>query len=198
MPKNSDQENPYAPPQVDALDQSDPGLGSENVLCGLKPRSVILMILLTVVTLGLYMNFWFHRSAIALNKRLDRNRISMIQVGAFWVLSLSSVLWTIPEILAEEGSVTVDIGTFLTNADMIFALVCAFTIRGRLNLLIQVPRSHPAWSNAFWTFIFGILYLQWKINKNLRLPRLPVRQSSSTAAPSFEFLHGMGGEERGV
>ena len=56
--------NPYAPPKAAVADVSPTGL---------KRRSVILMILLTIVTFGLYVPIWFLRRRAALN-RLDSPR----------------------------------------------------------------------------------------------------------------------------
>ena len=56
--------NPYAPPKAAVADLSPTGL---------KRRSVILMILLTIVTFGLYVPIWFLHRRAALN-RLDSPR----------------------------------------------------------------------------------------------------------------------------
>jgi len=56
--------NPYAPPKAAVADVSPTGL---------KRRSVILMILLTIVTFGLYVPIWFLHRRAALN-RLDSPR----------------------------------------------------------------------------------------------------------------------------
>ena len=69
---------------------------------------------------------------------------------------------------------------------MIFTLVMAFVIRRGLNSLVHVPRTHPAWFHGFWTFLFGIFYLQWKINKNLRSRESLVNKASTTETLSIE------------
>src|SRR5580765_8512215 len=55
--------NPYAPPKAAVAD----------VPTGLKRRSVVLMIVLSIVTFGLYYPIWFLRRRAALN-RLDSPR----------------------------------------------------------------------------------------------------------------------------
>src|SRR6266566_1911660 len=56
--------NPYTPPKAAVADVSPTGL---------RRRSVVLMIVLTVVTFGLYYPIWFLRRRAALN-RLDSPR----------------------------------------------------------------------------------------------------------------------------
>src|SRR4051794_19359037 len=50
--------NPYAPPKAAVADRSSTGL---------KRRSVIMMLVLTIVTFGLYYPIWFLRRRAALN-----------------------------------------------------------------------------------------------------------------------------------
>src|ERR1700704_3187925 len=62
--ENRMETNPYAPPKAAVADVSPTGL---------KRRSVVLMIVLSIVTFGLYYPIWFLRRRAALN-RLDSPR----------------------------------------------------------------------------------------------------------------------------
>ena len=53
------------------------------------------------------------------------------------------------------------------GADTIITIFMAFVIRGGLHALVRVRKGHPTWFYGLWTFVFGIFYLQWKINRNL-------------------------------
>ena len=152
----NEQVNPYASPQEESNTFSDSPPASASALRGFRPRSVSLMIVLTILTLGLYMNFWVHQLASALNQKLEHGRISMVLVGLFWAVSLTSVLWTVPEILSNDDPTIVRIGNVLTRADLLLAICMAFTIRGGLNTLFLASRRHPAWFRGLWTFLFGI------------------------------------------
>jgi len=180
---SNDPINPYAPPQTSTWVEEP-----EGSFHGLRRRSVLLMILLTVLTLGLYINYWVHQLALAVNQRLKRHHMSMGLVAFYWILSVTSLLWLIPEIVTDDDPMVLRIGTMITRLEMIFALIMAFAIRSRLNTLTLVPREHPAWFHGLWTFLFGIFYLQWKTNRNHQSSELPAHKTSAPATPDFDFL----------
>ncbi len=185
---SDDQINPYAAPASEAFAEDDYALAGYNALQGIRRRSVILMLFLCIVTLGLYVNYWVHQTAVAVNKRLERNRLSMGMVALFWGVSLLSTLWIVPEIVSEDAPGVVQVGAMLNWVDTIFSIVMAFTIRAGLHSLLRVHSSHAAWFNGIATFFFGILYLQWKINGNRHLAAVHAYQDKTGETPSFEFL----------
>lgn len=172
------QENPYAAP-LETTD-ANAAWGEEAALSipGLRRRSVILLIVLSVITLGLYINYWTHQQAKVINASFGRERISMITVILFWFVSLASIGLIIPYWMVEEGSPVEAVSDMSDLADRIFTLVMAFVIRGGLQDLL-VRLGDRARFGGLWTFLFGIYYLQWKIN---RLHEKGVFADSTTAA----------------
>jgi hypothetical protein len=68
---------------------------------------------------------------------------------------------------------------------MIFAIVMAFAVRSGLNSWTGAARGTGAWLHGFWTFVFGCLYVQWKVNRLLdsgEFSRIPA-QSDAPLAP---------------
>jgi hypothetical protein len=160
--------NPYASPQANTYAATDALADAEHPLHELPSCNVWGMIGLTVITLGLYVNFWTQRAANILNKNPEGEKISSTLVGAFWIVTVGSLLWIIPELLADDAYYVESFGSFLNRAGIVLTVVLSFTVRNRLNALTKVPPQHAAWFNGWWTFFFGVFYLQWKINRILR------------------------------
>lgn len=161
-----DTENPYAAP----LTTTDPSQQRNDSLAlsvpELESRSVILMIVLSVVTLGLYINYWTHRNSLVINRYIGNEYISMIAVYLFWAISLTSVGMIVPIILMDDISSIEAFDNFIDLADGIFALFMAFTVRGGLNAMVEETGDARVRFGGVWTFLFGIFYLQWKINRH--------------------------------
>ncbi len=176
-------ENPYAAP----LETTDINLawGEEaaSSIPGLRSRSILLMILLCVVTLGLYINYWTHQHAKIINSRLGRERISMFTVILFWMISLTSLGLIVPYYMVEEGSPVETVSDLSDLVDRIFTLVMAFVIRGGLNDLLLRLGNKRDYFGGLWTFLFGIFYLQWKINRLYAAGVYAAEQGAKAASP---------------
>lgn len=181
---NHDASNPYAAPQVDSVSNQQPS--AANAIDGLRERNIWLMLLLTIVTLGLYINYWTHRYALLLKQNVPRAKVSMGAVWLYWIVSITSLLWTIPEIVYDTTTM-VQIGQMLSRVDLIFSIVMAFAVRGGLNTWGGSQRGGGTWFHGLWTFLFGFIYLQWKVNRLLRQGDWPLEKSASNSA-SFDFL----------
>ncbi len=144
---------------------------------GLKRRSVILMILLLIVTLGFYYPIWFLRRRAALN-RLDSPR--KLQRWPFLVLLAYFVFDFIfgfvtasraPEETVGAGGATLLIS--LRLAVGILVLIQCFSIRQILEDHLAgpddtVPRMLSVGRvelSGLLTFLFTIFYLQYAINR---------------------------------
>lgn len=163
--------NPYAPPKAAVADIASTGL---------KRRSVIVMILLSIVTLGLYYSIWFLRRRTALN-RLDSPR--KLRQWPFVV----AIVWFVFQFLlgvangiAGPGNEITGEGlapTFLVirlGVGILMLIQCFFT-----KDIIEDHLAGPADGSAtpmftetvqlsgVLTFIFQIYYLQYAINRHL-------------------------------
>ncbi len=134
-------ENPYAPPSAPL---SGPQAPSE-----LRERRILLMILLTVVTLSVYLIYWLVVTTRTLNARVPTARIST----PFMALC---VLMTV----ANLG--------LAFYADVLLSLIWALRLRHSINTLTGAPKPSLLWVNLFWTWIFQHFYLQLQINRILR------------------------------
>jgi len=162
--------NPYAPPQAVVGDHSSTGL---------KRRSVIVMIVLSIFTLGLYYPIWFLRRRAALNQ-LDSPR--KLQLWPFLVVLAWLVFHLIVSIAAgsapREQAINAGGALLLSLVQLavaILMLVQSFFTKDILEDHLAGPGdqvSSPMFTNTVklsgvMTFLFQIFYLQYVINRHI-------------------------------
>jgi hypothetical protein len=162
------QSNPYAPPTAHVADR-------EPETHGLKYRSLWLMIVFTLISLGLYFLIWFFRRRPGLN-RLDSPRkvpmwpllLAVASFGVEFVLGLVAGAEPVPDVIGPAASGAL---TLLQMVVGIIMIIQCFRIKD----IIQDHATAPAdpdqrfveqvQLSGVMTFFFSIFYLQWAINK---------------------------------
>jgi hypothetical protein len=160
--------NPYAPPKAPVADLSSTGL---------KRRSVILMIVLSIVTFGFYYPIWFLRRRAALN-RLDSPRKLRL-----WPLVIV-ITWFVFQFIvgiaagsAPRGRAIGEGTALLLNlvqlaVGILMVVQCFFT-KDILEDHFVGPGDHvpnpllvdTVKLSGVMTFLFQIFYLQYVINR---------------------------------
>ena len=148
-------QRPYAPQAAEA---------SQGDVVRFKKCSVLVMVLCTLFTMGLYISVWcwLRRESLmmldpAQSKRTDQLVKGLVGVHIFYFFALFT-----PDLR--------DVAGLLSMCFLGMLVYIAFTVRGLLHSYAErmSPRS-PA--NAFvaassaWTFLFTIFYLQGQINR---------------------------------
>lgn len=133
-----------------------------------RQQSVWAVLGLSIITLSIYMPFWFDRQARVIDRLLPSNPVSRGLVVSVYVLCILSVVWIIPEVLSNDDSGVVLLGDLMDLASNICIIVLAFKIRNRIHFVLDARPRGPRWFSGVWTFFFTLLYLQGKINKTLR------------------------------
>jgi hypothetical protein len=165
--------NPYAPPAANVADR-------EPDSPGLKRRSLWLMIVLTIATLGIYYPVWYIRRRPGLN-RLDSPR--KLALWPFGLVIAWSVLVFVVGLLTGERSEIEVLGAGLALvlrlgqvAVAILMIIQSFKIKD----IIQDHATRADSSGLFvehvklsglMTFFFSIFYLQWAINRYVVQPQ---------------------------
>jgi hypothetical protein len=130
----------------------------------LQKKNVLLMILLVLITNGIYIPIWFLNRKDTFNDLNSKCKLSGVFIIFLLVLSLISTVMLISLILIMEAELTLMILTLdpLINwIEVIILLVLAFKVRRILsdpfktNLLVSA------------TFFFTLFFLQYKINRFL-------------------------------
>lgn len=150
-----------------------------SVPASLKRRSVLLMIVFTIVTFGLYYPIWFLRRRAALN-RLDSPR--KLQSWPFLIFIAFFVLQFIVGVASGSAPVEQTVGTvgslLLTLAQLgvgILMLVQCFFTKDILEDHLAGPEDtvpNPLFVervqlSGVMTFLFQIFYLQYTINRHI-------------------------------
>lgn len=132
-------------------------------------KSVWMVILLSVVTLGIYIPYWLYQRLDAFNQmksteKLDKNIVMAVLV----MYSLTTVMYivsTISEMMYPENISFVtnidNVGSVIDFVSTIMMLYLAFRTRKVIEDHFKITLSGVA------TFFFSIYYLQYKINKQL-------------------------------
>jgi len=160
------------------------------VVTGLKRRSVIVMIVLTVVTFGFYYPIWFLRRRRGLNALDSPRKLSSwpfllflaFFIVAFIVGAISGSA-SQEEVIGAQASVLLD---FSQLAVGVLVIVQCFFIKDILEDHLRGPEGgtpmpismREANLSGLMTFLFTIFYLQHIINRDI-LSRLP--EASSVA-----------------
>ena len=123
----------------------------------LKKRSVLLMILFLVLTLGFYIPFWFVSRSEALNRLNPRYQVSL----SLCILMFAAIAAGI--LVSENIVITTDLAFVITY------VVLAFRVKDILNSTLLKQReeqaAHQEEISGALTFFFGIFYLQHRINQ---------------------------------
>ena len=166
---DADTYNPYAPPTAQ--------LGSGETKSGLKRRSLVVMILLLIVTLGIYYLVWFFRRRPGLNRLDSRRKLPL------WPLLMFAAYFGLQVVLAvlvgdaspeQVWGPEVAMGlSLLQLAVGILMLVQCFAIKDIIEDHAQGPDTETERGlfnprvklSGLMTFFFSIFYLQYAINK---------------------------------
>jgi hypothetical protein len=154
-------------------------VGSGHRPTGLKRRSVILMIVLTIVTFGLYYPVWFLRRRAALNQ-LDAPRklplwpflLFLAFVVIRLVVSIASGSSPREQTIGEGAAALLSLGQLAVG---IVIVVQSFFIKDILEGHLAGPGDDASSSilsnsvrlSGLMTFFFGIFYLQYVINRDI-------------------------------
>jgi hypothetical protein len=156
--------NPYAPP---AYDEQSPTQGPSQ----LPETSVWLMMLLSLVTLGLYIPHWLYTRGRIVNRLADFPLVSINWVRALYVLYGVSVLVAVPGIYASiyggELNGALQLANVLDKVANLATLFMVFHLRTALHALRRSEKGGAGWLSGVGTFFFSIFYLQYKLNRGL-------------------------------
>jgi hypothetical protein len=151
--------NPYAPP---AAPIAVPGAATSYTA---ERRSVLLILVLSIVTLGIYPAFWYLRRARFLDSLSSDQKLGRMPVFLLIAYGVTFVLGAVVGVTREGDALTRPIDL----AVGIFGLVIAFRVA-------HILRSDFARTGRFikvsgvWVFFLGPLYLQHVINKAADTP----------------------------
>jgi hypothetical protein len=128
------------------------------------PISILLLILLSLATLGLYTWWWMYSRSVILNsalppeQRINTNFMHLCLGGFAVTLVLAVAAGFQPENISLES--TVSILSLVLN---IMVIVWVLLFRRGVHALLGQEET-PYHMNLFWTLLFQVFYMQHKLN----------------------------------
>lgn len=147
---------------------------------GFQEKNVWLVLLLTIITGGIYAIFWLRQQA----RLIHALRPDLIPAKS---LALANILFGLIII-----STAIDIASIFSHSSAIdntsnifgrvvglLALVFLFQVRAGFNGLISAQKGTDSWCNGLYTWLLSVVYLQHYLNK--MIPRYQVAPSPYSA-----------------
>ena len=152
---------PVSPPRVDP--SPDRGV--------FKRVSLLVMILLSLVTLGIYPGVWLYLRREAFNRLSAAARLEDFLVYGVLGANILSVAVSVADAASSYGS-TSFLASLVSLASFVLTVLAAFRIRTQLRDYAR--RKDPSGLAAdqvarspLWTFLFSFLYIQHHLNRLL-------------------------------
>jgi len=147
------------PPAIPAQTLADPALQ-------LRPHNLVTLLLLTLITGTGYLFYWAYRQAKIVNSIVPSRPVVAPLIIIVGVATVGSSLWDIFSGRKDfPGERNVDL--FLA----VLSLWCAFNLSAGLNKVFGINSASKLRFRKLWTFFFEFFYIQYKINKNLKIRR---------------------------
>jgi len=147
-----------------------PPPSAEAEVFGLPKIHLCMVVLLQIVTLGMYSIVWFMRRREAVNKLNSREKVSegvLIVIACFLAASLMFGFFS--GVFEESsGKIFNGLGNLAGLIGGIASLVMGFKYRKILRDHLREIRPEvklEGFASGLWTFLFGVMYLQHKINQ---------------------------------
>ena len=165
---------PYAapgvwPPPPTTSSFAGEGAGAISPLAGFQEQNVWLVLLLTIITLGIYAVFWLRRQG----RQFHQLRPDLMPAGALLygniVLGFTCLSAGL-DIASAVSAVSVldTVSSGLDKVAGVLVLVLAFQVRNGFNSLIGTRRGTDLWFSGVYTWLLNVVYLQYKLNKTLQ------------------------------
>ena len=163
----------WPPPPTNSL-SSEAEASPLAALDSFRVQNIWLVLFLTIITFGIYAVFWLRRqNAILAQVRPDLN-VTLLYGNIVLVFVILSAGLDIASLIGLPDSLDTD-SNILDRIVGIMVLVLAFQVRNGLNLLIQAQKSDTLWFSGVYTWLFNVVYLQYKLNKNIQLRQTELR-----------------------
>jgi hypothetical protein len=119
---------------------------------------------LSIVSLGLYYTYWLFTRTQVINRVCDKP-ISMTLVHTVLGLLMLNLILSFVSGYNPDNEQYQQLARISGLVYSLFNLFWVFTLRQRLHRMTQAGERSLFWINGIWTFLFQVLYLQFKINE---------------------------------
>lgn len=138
--------------------------GQGHALQALPRVSVWAVLVLSIISLGLYYTYWLFTRTQIINRVADKP-ISMILVHSVLGLLMLNLIVSFVSGYNPDNEQYRQLAGFIGLGYSLLNLFWVFSVRQRLHKMTQAGERSLFWINGIWTFLFQVLYLQFKINE---------------------------------
>jgi hypothetical protein len=136
----------------------------EKIITHLKSQGTWCLVLLSIITLGIYTAHYIKRQTCIFNKYLDREqKISSLLAYLIMFISYERVIVLLLSVFMNQ-LISEDMNFFRNLLRFILVIVWAFQVRNRINKLLLLSANRTLWLNRGLTFFFTIFYINYMIN----------------------------------
>ena len=137
-----------------------------NTIAREFPRQHVLVVIgLSIITLGIYAPILLQRHSEIIKRLLPENRIENWCFPLYLTTLIMRIVLVIPALLLDNPVILEALIDLVDLINISVGVIWLFKIRDCMVVLFKTSPGRGSWYNAFWTFIFGVLYLQFKINR---------------------------------
>lgn len=155
----------YTPPQSELNFKNN---GVMGIIDDLAHQGTFRLLVLSIITLGIYTAFYIKRQSEVINNYVDDSaKISKLLVNTIFALAIISIPIFIIYFFVDDVQILTYldyVGYVVDYLYIILSLVWAFKGRNRMNELLGTQNNESNWFNGIWTFIFQELYFNYKVN----------------------------------
>ncbi len=156
------EENPYTPPKALLAFEKEE---AENLLPILKYGSTWKLVLLSIVTLGVYLGFYIVRQNKNLNEKLrSEKKISNILGYSVILMSVLSLFGLFTFFFEEKAEMIELVSDLFDSLAGLLMIVWGFKARNRVNQLLGAEKGEEHWFHGGWTFFLSPFYFNYKVN----------------------------------
>ena len=124
------------------------------------------LILLSIITYFVYPAHYVKKLTARLNQEpCEAPRISAALVWAILIFSYAGLALFIGYLAVEDDHPIAKFSTFADRIGGILFILWAFVARARIHVLLQPRKGSPEWLHGFWTFVFNVFYVNFKLRR---------------------------------
>lgn len=146
---------------------------NNDLLKELKWDSTHKLVFFAILSFGIYPVFYIKRQSQIFNSHFESERISMLFVLVLLLIIIFGAVFTIFSFINLENVQVSKINNilgFLAESMMIF---WASKFRNRINKSFNYSKGNPEYFKAWYTFLFSLFYINYKINQINELKKMP-------------------------
>jgi hypothetical protein len=154
---------PPPPTNATVTFEASPLSGTESF----RVQNYWLVLLLTLVTLGIYAVFWLKRQIAVIDSRRPDLKVGQTYANVV----LTAVFLNLGLAIASgfsDSQMLEGISRILSRVVGIMVLALLFQVKNGMNMMLRLQRGSPYWFAGVYTWLFGVAYQQYKINQNAR------------------------------